>query len=269
MLQAYLELKLAWELYQKAPDNLSPPERTRLSKVAQKQDSIEQRILASPQAANVVVPDATLATRLKEIRSRYPSEDDYLADLDRIGLRDTQLADAVTRDLRVEAVLDQVGSRAVPATAVDAEIFYRLHPDAFDRPEARKLRHILVTFHSARERTEARMLLESLRLKATAPDDFAAAALRHSQCPTAVQGGELGTVKRGQLYAELEPAAFSLRENQISAVLESPIGLHILRCDEVFASGMMPFAAVRQHIIDKLTEKRRSQLQREWIESLP
>ena len=98
---------------------------------------------------------------------------------------------------------------------------------------------------------------------------FAEAALRHSQCPTALEGGKLGTVKRQQLYAELEPAAFALAAGEISAVLESPIGLHIIRCDEILPSGMLPFAEVRQRIIERLTDKRRSEAQKAWIKALP
>lgn len=269
MLQAYLELKLSWELFKKAPETLSAPERNRLEQVASKQNSIEQRILASAEAANVMIPQATVDTRLREIRGRYPSDDEFHIELEKIGLSEALLADAVIRDLRVEAVLDRVASKVPEATDVDAEIFYRLHPDTFDRPAARRLRHILITFNTPRERTEARTLLESLRLKATSPQAFADAALRHSQCPTAMQGGELGTVKLGQLYAELEPAAFALAEHQISDVLESPIGLHIVRCDEILPSGMMSFASVRERIIERLTAKRRSQAQREWIARLP
>lgn len=265
----YLELKLSWELFKKAPETLSDPERNRLAEVARKQDSIEQRILASREAANVVVPAATLQTRLKEIRQRYPNPDELAHDLERIGLAAGDLDKAVERDLRVEAVLEKVASQAAPVTAVDAEIYYRLHPEAFDRPEARRLRHILITFNNDQEKARAAVQLEGLRSTVKNTEKFAAAALRHSQCPTAMEGGQLGVVKRQQLYAELEPAAFTLAEGEISAVLESPIGLHLVRCDEILASGMLPFADVRQRIIERLTDKRRGEAQRDWIKRLP
>lgn len=268
-MQAYLELKLSWELFKKAPETLSPPERNRLDQVARKQTGIEQRILKSREAAGVIVPEATLTTRLAEVRARYPSDDDYRNDLERIGLDDIGLSEAVSRDLLVEAVLDKVAAAAPAANDIDAEIFYRLHPAAFERPEARRLRHILITFGSPEEKTKARQQLEALRSTARSNEAFGTAALRHSQCPTALQGGELGIVKRGQLYPELEPAAFALAENDISAVLESPIGLHILRCDQVFAAGNMDFEQVKPKIIEKLTTQRRRQLQKAWIEALP
>lgn len=269
MQTGYLELKLAWELFHKAPETLSEPERGRLAEVANRQNSIEQRILLSPEAANVIVPAATLRTRLGEIRQRYASIDDYQHDLERSGLNETTLAEAVERDLRVESVLEKIAADTPPVSAVDAEIYYRLHPEAFDRPEARRLRHILVTFNNPKQKLKVLKELETLRATLTTDEKFANAALRHSQCPTAVEGGKLGTVKRGQLYAELEPYAFALEEGEVSAVLESPIGLHLMRCDEILDSGMLSFAEVADKIIERLGDKRRKDAQRTWILALP
>jgi peptidylprolyl isomerase/peptidyl-prolyl cis-trans isomerase C len=83
-----------------------------------------------------------------------------------------------------------------------------------------------------------------------------------------MEGGMLGVVKRQQLYVELEPAAFALSAGEISAVLESPIGLHILRCDEILPSGMLPFSEVKEKIVERLSDKRRREAQRDWIKSL-
>lgn len=268
MQQAYLELKLSWELFKKAPESLSEPERGRLGEIAGRQDSIEQRILASAAAANVVVPVATLNNRLAEIRRRYASDDEFAQDMARIGLDQSALEKSVERDLRVEAVLEKVASATPAVSAVDAEIYYRLHPEAFDRPEARRLRHILITFNNAQEKTKAAATLEMLRSSLKNAENFSSAALRHSQCPTAMDGGMLGVVKRQQLYVELEPAAFALHEGEISAVLESPIGLHILRCDEILPSGMLAFGEVREKIIERLSDKRRREAQRDWIKQL-
>jgi peptidyl-prolyl cis-trans isomerase C len=269
MLHGYLELKLSWQLFQKGPETLSVPERDRLQEVAQKQDRIEQRILASTAAAQVVVPAATLATRLNEVRQRYPSNDEFLQDLAHSGLNETTLSMAVERDLRVESVLEKVAASIEPASSVDAEIYYRLHPTAFDRPETRRLSHILVTFDSTREKAKVSAQLTMLRSTLDNSKKFAAAAARHSQCPTAMDGGQLGVVKRQQLYAELEPVAFALKEGEISMVLESPIGLHLVRCDEILPCGMLPFAEVSERIITFLTDKRRSEAQKQWIKALP
>lgn len=272
MQHGYLELKLSWELFQKAPETLSAPERERLTKVASRQKVIERHILASAEGANVIVPAITLRTRLAEIRQRYPSEAEFVHNLERIGLKEADLEDAVERDIRVEAVLEKVASTAPPVSLVDAEIYYHLKPAAFDRPEARQLRHILITFDTVKSRAKAAAQLEALRATLNdgenSVENFAKAALRHSQCPTALEGGLLGVVKRKQLYAELEPAAFALHTGQISGLLESPIGLHIVRCDEILPSGLLPFSEVCTRIVERLTDKRRRDAQREWMKSL-
>ena len=134
---SYIELKLSWELFAKAPETLSDPERSRLANIAAKQRKIEQCILSSVEAVNVAVPQSTLKNRLKEIRMRYPNDDEFSQDMKRIGIDEIGLGEAIERDLRVEAVLEKVASEAMPVSAVDAEIYYRLHPEAFDRPETR------------------------------------------------------------------------------------------------------------------------------------
>jgi len=264
----YLDLKLAWELFHKAPDTLSAAERTRLSAIAARQQAIEQRILASTEAAGVVVPAETLATRLAEIRERYAEETEFLHDLERLDLDPALLAAAVERDLRVEAVLDKIAADTPPVSLVEAEVYYRLHPEAFARPEARRLRHLLMTFNSPLEKIAVRQQLERLRTTLADGDAFAAAALAHSQCPTALDGGTLGIVRRGQLFAELEPAAFALREGEVSEVLESPIGLHLVYCETCFAAGPMAFADVSGRIVEHLGDTRRRQAQQAWIRQL-
>ena len=128
MQNGYLELKLSWQLFEKTPDTLTEDERRRLLVVAEKQQAIEQCILSSAEAANVIVVRRTLSTRLEEIRKRYTSEDEFAQDLERVGIGEVELERAFERDLRVDAVLEKVASSAATVSAVDAEIFYRLHP---------------------------------------------------------------------------------------------------------------------------------------------
>jgi peptidylprolyl isomerase/peptidyl-prolyl cis-trans isomerase C len=205
MHDAYLQLKLAWELFQTAPGELDDAQMSRVTEVLSRQYGIEQRILESDEAAQVVVPAATLAARLGEIRQRYTDPDAMAQDLARSGLDEAGLEEAVSRDLRIEAVLERIAAAVPDVTAVDAEIFYRMHPEAFDRPEARRLRHILITFDSRKDKADATARLETLRHTVKDADAFGKVALRHSQCPTAMEGGKLGTVKRGQLFPNSNP----------------------------------------------------------------
>lgn len=269
---AYLALKLALELYRKPPAALGDAEKRRLSGIVLRQAEIERRILATPAAASVVLPASSTQQRMAEIRARYASRDELLADLERSGCDEPALEAALARDLRVEAVLESVARTAAPVSDTEIEIFYLLHGERFKRPERRVLRHILITVNDAlpgSERPAARAHADDIRARLLArPQDFAVEALRHSECPTAVDGGRLGTLPRGQLFPSVDAAAFALEPETVSAVVESPVGFHLLWCDAIEPAATVGIDEARARIRAHLEETRRSELQKAWIRGL-
>jgi peptidylprolyl isomerase/peptidyl-prolyl cis-trans isomerase C len=269
---AYLTLKLARELYRKSPGGLAPEERRRVDKVALRQQQIEARILATPEAAAVVLPASALAQSLAEIRGRYAGEDEFHADLGDNGLNEAELRRALERDLVVEAVLEGVASRTGAVGDADVEIFYLMHRDRFRQPETRSLRHVLVTINESvatSSRAAALAKIEAIRERLRkSPERFEEQALKHSECPTALNGGLLGDLPRGKLFPELEPAAFALAAGELSAVLESPLGFHVLRCDAIKAEQVLPLEAVIERLRSHLDDNRRQKAQKAWIAGL-
>ncbi len=268
----YLILKLSQELFKKSPDALDDGERQRVTTVASRQAQIEQRILATDEAMRVMLPDDSLAKSLEEIRQRYPSEEEFQSDLERHRLNQADLHDALRRELTVEAVLERVASRSAKVSDTDIEIFYLTNSERFRRPETRRLSQILVTVNeqlAGSERPAALAKIESIRARLLkSPERFAEQAVKHSECPTAMNGGSLGEVPRGKLYAELEPVAFALDANQISTVAESPLGFHLLRCDAISLEQILPLGEVRERIRTHLDESRRKICQKAWISQL-
>lgn len=271
-LAPYLTLKLAQDLFKKPPSSLDPDERTRVEQVTRRQMKIEQRILETPEAANVILPASSLRQAEAGIRGRYESDAEFVADLERSELDRTSLRLAIERELKVEAVLERIASQSAESSDTDVELYYLLHRDRFRRPENRTLRHILITINgdlpgSDRMSAFARIDEICTRLKKS-PKRFGEQALKHSECPTAMNGGQLGTMKRGQLYPELEAVAFGLAPGVVSDVVESPLGFHVLQCVAIEASCELPFAAVRERIRERITESRRQSAQKAWIAGL-
>lgn len=268
----YLSLKLAARMFSKPLDALGPSEQRKLRRVAAKQLEIEALILKTSEAAHVVLPDATVTSSLAEIRNRYGSEDDYHADLDRIGLDDNSLRLAVERDLVVDAVLDKVAARAAKVSETEVEIFWFMHRERFLRAEMRTLRHILITINDSmvdNERSCAQGKIEAIRQRLLKePERFAEQALKHSECPTAMNGGLLGNVPRGQLYPQLEAAAFDLKEGALSGLVESELGFHLLWCESIQPERQSLLDEVRKNIREHLEQQRRSMCQKSWINGL-
>lgn len=269
---AYLVLKTAQNLYSRNPQQLKPEEHERVLHMADRQFALEERVLAAAEAREVVVPEATLQSILAEIAARYSDEIDFINDLNDNGLSRESFIEALEREMRVEAIMEKVATRAAKVSDIDVELYYHFHPEQFQRPEIRRARHILVTINDSiadntREAARARIDAIARRL-AKDPKRFEEQALKHSECPTALQGGLLGDVKHGQLYSELEAVLFGLEPKQVSEVTESSLGFHILFCESVIPAGKMPIAQVRAAIRGLLEARRKKICQKAWLKGL-
>jgi peptidyl-prolyl cis-trans isomerase C len=269
---AYLELKAAQNLFGKMPTALEADEREHVRKMAAKQFGLEARVLAAPEARDAMVPPASLDAAMEEIRTRYSDEADFHADLQRNGLDEDSFRDALERELLVEAILEKVGTRAAQVSDIDVELYYQYHPDQFRRQETRRARHILITLNddlpdNTRPVAQNRIEAVAARL-AREPKRFEEQAMKHSECPTALQGGLLGEVPSGQLYPELDAALFRMQEGETSEILESPMGLHLLRCESITPAAVLTLKEARGPIRTLLEQRRKRVCQGAWIKQL-
>lgn len=268
MNKAYIELKLAWQLHGQAPEKLPQPERLKLQGIVKRQEALESLILRSPEAMCSVVTPEAIQEQMAAIRGRYEHSAAFEADLLRLGMDVGALEEAIVRDLVIEYTLERVTSALPPVSDTEAEIFYHLHPERFTQPERRELRHILLTFTDAAEGQAAQATLQALRASLTSQAAFAAEALRHSHCPSALEGGRLGWAIRGQLFPEVEAAAFALAAGELSPVVGSEMGWHLLRCDAIEPERRLTFAAVKAELVQRLTAARVERARRQWIVGL-
>lgn len=269
---AYLVLKAAQKIYGKSPADLRPDESERVQSMARKQHQLETRALATPEARDAMVPPSTLQAALQEIRGRYPNEDDFANDLAQNELDEASFATALEREMKVEAILEKVGTQAAKVSDMDVELYYQYHPERFRRPETRLARHILITINDTlaenkREVAHKRITEIAARL-AKEPQRFEEQALKHSECPTALDGGKLGDLPRGKLFPELDKALFELKAGEVSGVLESELGFHVLRCDAITEAGALNCEQAKQHIRKLMEQKRKRFCQQAWVKEL-
>jgi nitrogen fixation protein NifM len=266
---AYLAMKTAQQIYKKGRAALADEERAKVMRLAKQQYELEDRVLASSEAVDVAVPAATVEDAMAEVLGRYPEPAEMDAELAGNGLDRTGYAEALERELRVNAILDKVQSRAAKVSDIDVELYYHYHRDQFHKPETRVARHILVTVNedlpeNGRDASHARIEAIAARL-AKDPKRFEEQAIKHSECPTALNGGLLGEAHAGQLYPELDAALFAMAPMQLSGILGSPMGFHIVRCDAIRPAGPLPLDRVADKIRDHLQEKRRQTCVRAWL----
>lgn len=266
---SYLILKTALLSYQKSPKELDSLELKRVQRQAQSQYKIESCVLSSKEALDVNLPDSLLESTLAEVIARYDSETAFYEDLESNGVEYASFYEAVKRELYVEVVMDRISSRAVNVSDIDAKIYYHLHPDKFVRKEKRKISHILITinddyaentFDAARQRIE--LVYQQLLNK---PKKFADLALKYSECPTSVQKGQLGEVTKGMLYPELDEVAFTLKKGEISGILSSEMGFHIIKCEGIVPKQSVSANEAMPKVKAHLEEKQRNNCKKHWL----
>jgi peptidyl-prolyl cis-trans isomerase D len=142
----------------------------------------------------------------------------------------------------------------VPAS--DVERYYREHQPEFTTPEQVRASHILLKTEGKDDAT-VKARAEALLKQARAGADFAELAKKNSEDEgSAKNGGDLDYFGRGRMVKEFEDAAFNLQPGQISDLVKSPFGYHIIKVVDRKPASTRPLEAARQEISDRLAYER-------------
>lgn len=164
----------------------------------------------------------------------------------------------------IQALMNEVKTSLVmPDFEPLAREYYATHGDEFILPEMVRVRHILVAPRDGDKAAAEREVKEILALVKGGEEFSALAKSRSMDKGTAAKGGDTGWFEKGKMVKEFEQAAFALTNpGDISEVVETRFGYHILRLEDRRPSGNKPFNEVRSQIEEKL----RNQFVREQLE---
>ncbi|MCK4727485.1 MAG: peptidyl-prolyl cis-trans isomerase [Desulfobacterales bacterium] len=146
-------------------------------------------------------------------------------------------------------------------TVSDKEIktYYDSNPDFFRQSEQVRASHILIKVHPQAEesqKAEARKALEKIQLKLKEGDDFSALAKESSQCPSSAKGGDLSYFKRGQMAKPFEDAAFALKPGEVSDIVETRFGYHLIKVVDKKPKSMIPYQDVKDRLGQYLKQEK-------------
>lgn len=173
----------------------------------------------------------------------------------------TTLEQAIEQAAQVMAIDKWVETKIVPPLRpTDEELlkYYEANASEFEKPETRTLSHILVGTKEGdtdEAKAAAKAKCEDLLAKVKAGGDFAALAKEFSDCPSGKQsGGSLGDyAKDGPLVKEFLDAAFKLEAGQVSDVVQTEFGYHLIRVDAIQPAGKTPFEKVKDDLVKEMS----------------
>lgn len=151
----------------------------------------------------------------------------------------------------------------------DIEEYYDLHLDQYSHPEEMKLRQIVLEVGPHEDKAsfeQKRKKLEGILERIHKGEDFARLAKEYSQDAAAKEGGSLGFVKKSELAPEIADAAFSLKPGEVSSIVVSSKGLHILKAEEYRSPKVDPLETVKPSIERALRDEKSRLLARRKAE---
>ena len=229
-------------------------------------------LLQESETLSISADDAAVDARIEIIRSSFPSDDAFETQLRSWDTTLDALREETRRDLVVERVLESEVLLGIEVDVETAREFYELHSEQFTEGGGVRARHILIGLSpdaSDQDRAEARGRAERLRHDAENGTDFAELARTHSEDPgSAANGGDLGVVVRGQTVPNFEAALFALEPGELSEVIETPFGVHVILMVEREAERTAPFAEASVRIREFLIEQEQQAKTAAFIEAL-
>lgn len=185
----------------------------------------------------------------KALASQGVSEKDY----ERFLVKKYLVQEFIAREVRKKAEVSEG----------EALKYYEANKGDFMRPEARRIRQILIEVDPGapeEEKQKQKELAAQVLEKARAGADFPMLAWDYSTDKFKFVSGDLGLVHRGRLLAEIEDVAFRMEVGQISDVIETIYGYHIIRVEEKKDPEQLEFEDMKHKIMTQLTEKRGKEL---------
>ncbi|NLP46652.1 MAG: hypothetical protein GX347_06385 [Epulopiscium sp.] len=141
----------------------------------------------------------------------------------------------------------------------EVRAYYDAHPQSFIAPLQVRARHILV-----KEEEEARKILNEIK----DGKDFAEAAKEYSTCPSKERGGDLGFFRPGQMVKEFDQVAFSLEEGELSHIVKTQFGYHLILLEEKKEAEKHSFEEVKNQLLQFLVRQKQNLRYVEYTDEL-
>lgn len=215
--------------------------------------------------------DKKVQEKVTEHKARFKSQADYEKALKEMDMTEKEVEIFTREDMVIGNLIETKIVANTKVTDDEARKFYNDNKDKFRREESVRASHILVGADqnaSPEDKKKAREKAAALLKQLKGGADFAELAKKESSCPSSAQGGDLGVFGKGQMVPEFEKAAFGLKPGEMSDVVETQFGYHIIKLAEKKDAETVPFEEAKGRITQFLTQQKVQKGIGDYVEEL-
>lgn len=205
---------------------------------------VNEQLLQVKAKRDSIVPDprdidSFAKNEYSRIRKQFPDDDAFKKALEQVGLSESQLRymyNAMARKNVIQQMMMQKIEQSVSVSPRELEAWHTVNKDSLKEvPEQLRFSHIMITPKvSETKKKAAREKLEGILAKLKAGADFSEMANTYSEIPGGTKdGGYIGWFKRNDFDERFATAAFSLKKGDVSDVVETQLGMHLIKVEDI------------------------------------
>lgn len=237
-------------------------------------EQLIRRVLldAEIRQAKIVISDEEVSSQIEKMASAQGmSVAAFLEAIKRQGRTQEDIKREIRAGLARNQFMAAQWEGKINVTEEDARKYYDENSEEFKVPELVRASHILITpevIGDPNSMAKAKTKIEGLLAEIKNGADFAELARAHSSCPSAPSGGDLDFFPRGKTTPPFEKTAFELKVGEISDVVETDYGFHIIKVTDRKDPSTISFEQAKERIIQNLTEEKQIEFANEYLEKL-
>lgn len=233
---------------------------------------IEREVLyQQSQKAGIKVDDQKVDEQLAGIKKRFPNDAEFQKALTSMNLTEAEVRTQIKRGLAIRGLIDREVADKIVVTEEETKAYYTDNPRFFKQPEQVKASHILIKVEPTADdaaKAAARKKIEDVRKKLADGGDFAELAKEYSEGPSGPRGGDLGYFGRGQMVKPFDDAVFAMQVNQVSEVVETRFGYHLIKVYDKKPEETLAYAEVKDRISERLKREKIQKGAQGYVENL-
>jgi parvulin-like peptidyl-prolyl isomerase len=242
-----------------------------LRKKAREQAIGAKLLIDEARRVNIPVPPADIETGLKQVVETAGGRKHLEAILKKQNLTEVQIRKSIEEGRRVDLLVQRITEAVPEPTEDELKAHFEAHSAEYVKPEQIQARHILIAPHSPSEqdRAVAKSRLLDIRSRIKEGADFGDMAAAYSDCPSGKKsGGSLGWVVRGAMVPEFENVLFAMQDGDISDVVETPFGFHVIARTATEAASASTYDDVHAQVRDFVVHARRGEAIAAYVHKL-
>ena len=261
-----VSMKLTHQGRPMSPEQLKPYEE-------QFRETLINRMLLLKHARSqgITVKDNLVAKALKDFKGGFKDDQEYRQTLTKMGFTEPLLEGQIRDGLTVKALLDKDVLQKISVSDAQVRAYYDANPNRFRQPEQVRASHILIKVSATADEAEksaAMAKIKGLQKRIADGENFAELATEYSEGPSKVKGGDLGFFSREQMVQPFSEAAFALQPGQVSDVVTTQFGYHLIRVTERKPEQDVAFKDVSEAIAAHLRQEEEQKNIQSYVQKL-